>query len=125
VVTSRLWTFPVGYTCLRQRQQGLGGQEEGCHRRHPSFDVWERSPDHVHRKCLEDDAGVSRVVYRVDLVCWDRETSEVGSQHDRGMNAVMCQKDTPDSAVDCVVDRHDHYKGVIVTSGGEKGNCVL
>jgi hypothetical protein len=37
----------------------------------------------------------------------------------------MCQKDTPDSAADCVVDRHDHYKGVTVISGGEKGNCVL
>jgi hypothetical protein len=123
-VTSRLWTFPVGYTCLRQHQQG-GGREGGCHRRHPSFGVWERSLCHVHRKCLEDDAGVSQVVYRVDLVCWHRETSEVGSQRDRGMNAVMCQKDTPDSAAGCVVDRHGHYKGVIVISGEEKGNCVL
>jgi len=122
-VTSRLWTFPVGYTCLRQ--QGPGGQEGGCRHRRPSFDVWERSPDHVHRKGLEDDAGVSRVVYRVDPVYWDCETSEVGFRPDRGMNVVMHQKDTPDSAVDYVVDRHDDYRGVIVTAGGEKGNCVL
>ena len=60
------------------------------------------SPDHVHQKCPEDGAGVSRVVYRVDLVCWDHETSEEGSQHNRGgVVVVMCQKDTPDSAVDC------------------------
>jgi len=60
-------------------------------------------------------------VYRVDLVCWDRETSRAGSQHARSMNAVRCQKDAPDSAANCVVDRHNHYKGVIMTSGGERG----
>jgi hypothetical protein len=111
--------------CLHQRQQGHGGWEEGCHGHHPTFDVWEHSRDHVHRKYLEDDDGVSRVVYRVNLVCWNRETSCVGSQHDHDMNAVRCRKDAPDSAADCVVIHHDHYKWVIVNSGGEKGNCVL
>ena len=100
----------MGYTCLHQRQQGHGGREGGGHHRHPSFDVWERSPDHVHRKCLKDDAGVSQVVYRVDLVCWDRETSGWALSMTAGMDAVMYQKDTPDSAADCVVDRHDHSR---------------
>jgi hypothetical protein len=50
----------------------------------------------------------------------------VGSQHDPGrVDAVMYQKHTPDNAVDWVVDRHDGYKEVTVTAGGEKGNCVL
>jgi hypothetical protein len=80
----------------------------------------------VHQKRPEDDAGVGRVGYRVDPVCRDHGPSGVSSQHDRGrVDAVMRQKDTPDSAVDCVVDRHDDYKGVTVTAGGEKGNCVL
>jgi hypothetical protein len=114
----------VGYTCLRQ--QGPDGREGGCHRRRPSFDVWERSPDREHQKCPEDDAGVSRVGYRVDLVGSEHESSEVGSQHDPGrVDAVMYQKHTPDNAVDWVVDRHDGYKEVTVTAGGEKGNCVL
>ena len=112
----------MGYTCLRQ--QGPGGREASCRR--PSFDVWEHNPDRVHQKCPEGDAGVRRVGCRVDLVCWDHGASEVGSQHDRGsVDAVVCQKDAPDSAVDCVVDRHDGYKEVTVTAGGEKGNCVL
>lgn len=123
-MTPRLWTLPVGYTCLRQ--QDPGEREGGCHRRRPSFDVWERSPDRIHQKHPEDGAGVSRMGYRVDLVGSGHEPSEVGSQHDRGrVDAVMCQKDTPDGAVDSVVDRHDEYKGVTVTAGGEKGSCVL
>ena len=115
--TLNLWTFPVGYVSTPTPTGGV--REGGCHRRHPSFDVWECSLGHVHQKCLEDDAGVSQVVYRIDdLVCWDRETSRVGSQHDCSMNAVVCQKNTPNSAACCVVDRHDHYKGVIVISRG-------
>jgi hypothetical protein len=114
----------VVYTCLRQ--QGPGGWEGGCRRCRPSFGVWERTPDRVHQKRPGVDAGVSWVGYRVDPVCRDHEPSEVGSQHDRGkVDSVMRQKDTPDSAADCVVDRHDDYKGVTVTAGGEKKNCVL
>ena len=40
------------------------------------------SPDRVHQKCPEGGAGVSRVVYRIDLVCWVHEASEDGSQHE-------------------------------------------
>ena len=40
-------------------------------------------PSVASRVCSpEDGAGVSRVVYRIDLVCWDHEASEEGSQHE-------------------------------------------
>ena len=39
--------------------------------------AWECSLGHVYQKCLEDDTRVSQVVYHVDLVCWDRQTSGV------------------------------------------------
>jgi hypothetical protein len=65
------------------------------------------------RKRPEDNAGVSRVGSGIDLVCRDHEPSEMGSQHDRGsVDAVMHQKDTSDSTVDCVADRNDDYKGL-------------
>jgi hypothetical protein len=53
----------------------------------PSFDIWERSPDRVHQKCPENDAGECRVGHVADDVGWDHETSEVdsmGSHYDRG-----------------------------------------
>ena len=40
------------------------------------------SPDRVHQKCPEGGAGVSQVVYRIDLVCWDHKASKDGSQHE-------------------------------------------
>ena len=76
----------------------------------------------MHRKCLEDDVGVCRVVNRAELC----EVSEVGCQHDRGgVETGKSRKDTPDNAVGCVVDRHDDCKGVTVIAGGVKENCVL
>ena len=39
------------------------------------------SPDRVHQKCPEGGAGVSQVVYHIDLVCWDHKASKDGSQH--------------------------------------------
>ena len=39
------------------------------------------SPDRVHQKCPEGSAGVSQVVYRIDLVCWDHKAFKDGSQH--------------------------------------------
>ena len=81
----------------REGWQRSQGHDEGH-----TITIGTCSPDHVHQKCPEDGAGVSRVVYHVDLVCWDHEASEEGSQHNRGgVVVVMCQKDTPDSAVDC------------------------
>jgi hypothetical protein len=80
----------------------------------------------VHQKCPEDDAGVSPAGYRADRVCRNHEALEAGSQRDRGNGeAVKGQKDIPDSALGCVVDRHDDCKGVTVTAGEVKGNCVL
>lgn len=124
MVTSKPWTFLAGCTYLHR--QGRGGRLGSCYRHHPPFDVWEHSPDPVHQKCLEDDAGVRRVVNRAGRFCREHEVSEVGSQHDRGgVEAGKNRKDTPDNAVGCVVDRHDDCKGVTVTAGEVKGNCVL
>lgn len=112
--------------CTYLRHKGLGGWLESCYRYHPSFDVWERSPDHVHQKYPEDDAGVSRAGYCAELFCRSYEASEVDCQHDCGrVEVVKSRKDTPDNVVGCVVDRHDDCKGVTVTAGEVKGNCVL
>lgn len=80
----------------------------------------------MHQRCPEDDDGASRAGYRAGLVCRDHEASEAGSPHGRGsVEVVKSQKGTPGSAVGCVVDRHEDCKGVTVTAGGVKENCVL
>jgi hypothetical protein len=124
VVTSGLWLFLLACTYLRQ--PGLGAQAGGCHRDHPSFGAWLRSPGHVHQKRLEDDAGVGRAEDRADLVCRNHDASKVGSQLDSdNVEAARNQKGTPDNAVGYVLDRHDDNRGVTVTAGVVRGNRVL
>ena len=68
---ARIWrtlTFEA-----REGWQRSQGHDEGH-----TITIGTCSPDCVHQKCPEDGAGVSRVVYRVDLVCWDHEASEEG-----------------------------------------------
>ena len=61
----------------REGWQWSQGHDEGH-----TVTIGTRSPDRVHQKCPEGGAGVSRVVYCIDLVCWVHEASEDGSQHE-------------------------------------------
>jgi hypothetical protein len=98
---------------------------KGCHHDPLSFGVWQSSPDRGCQKRRGGAVGVSRAGHRVDLACQNRETLKVGSQH--ALDRVKCgsQKDTPGSAVGCVLDRRDDCKWVTVTAGEVKGDFVL
>jgi hypothetical protein len=80
--------------------------------------------------CQVDDVSFACMRVIVVYMCmhgieWGKICGWGGPQHDCSMNAMMCQKETPDSAAGCVIDRHDHYKGVIMILDRQKGNCVL